>query len=73
MKKDKKELAFVITGSLAGAMLGWMIKDYSSKRLQLEENKPFLQELKQKEKKLYEDGKKKAKELEEIKNTVKAK
>jgi hypothetical protein len=70
MEKDKKDLTSIIIGSLAGVTLGWMIKNYSSKRLQLEENKPFLQELKRMERKVYEDGKKKAEELGQIKNAV---
>ncbi|GAB3795611.1 hypothetical protein [Virgibacillus kimchii] len=70
--ENKKDLTSMIIGSLAGAALGWMIKDYTSKRLQREENKPLFQELKRMEKKVYEDGKKKAEELGKIKNAVKA-
>ncbi|MFA1822943.1 hypothetical protein ACDX78_22810 [Virgibacillus oceani] len=73
MVKDNKDLTSIIVGSLAGLTLGWMIKNYSSKRLQLEENKPFLQELKQMERKVYEDGKKKAEDIGQIKSDVKAK
>ncbi|WP_164218836.1 stage II sporulation protein M [Virgibacillus sp. YIM 98842] len=72
MEKDKKDLTSIIIGSAAGIALGWMIKNYASKRLQLEENKPFLQELKRMERKIYEDGKKKAAEIEQIKKAVKA-
>jgi hypothetical protein len=72
MEKEKKDLTSIIIGSIAGITLGWMIKNYSSKRLQFEENKPFLQELKRMERKVYEDGKKKAEEIEKIKKAVKA-
>lgn len=73
MDKDKKDLTSIMIGSIAGLSIGWMIKNYSSKRLQLEENKPFLQELKRMDKKIYEDGKKKAEEISRIKANVKAK
>jgi len=73
MEKDKKDLTSIIIGSVAGIALGWMIKNYTSKRLQLEENKPFLQELKRLEHKVYADGKTKAEEIERIKSDVTAK
>lgn len=73
MDKDKKDLTSIMIGSIAGLSIGWMIKNYSSKRLQLEENKPFLQELQRMDKKIYEDGKKKAEEISRIKANVKAK
>jgi len=73
MEKNKKDLTSIIIGSVAGIALGWMIKNYSSKRMQLEENKPFLQELKRMEHKIFEDGKKKAEEIERIKSDVTAK
>ncbi|WP_087975104.1 hypothetical protein [Oceanobacillus rekensis] len=70
MESNKKGNASLIAGALGGISVGWIMKSYLSKQQQLEEHRSIIQRVKDFESKLYEDGKKRANVMEDIKQEV---
>ncbi|WP_067730357.1 hypothetical protein [Oceanobacillus damuensis] len=68
----KKGNASLIASAVGGVTLGWLLKNYVSKQQKLEEHQSVLQRIKQFEKRLYEDGQKRAYDIENIKREVKS-
>ncbi|MBY7141818.1 hypothetical protein KFZ56_01645 [Virgibacillus sp. NKC19-3] len=60
----------VSTSAISGVLLGWGVKAFLSKRSQRPDYQPFVESVKKREKKLYADGRKRAQELERIKQEV---
>lgn len=63
----------LIAGAIGGISLGWMLKTYISRKQSLEEYESVWQRLKNFEQKVYEDGMKRAYQIEHIKNEVQQK
>ncbi|WP_373894719.1 hypothetical protein ACUL41_17570 [Virgibacillus natechei] len=66
-KKNKPLLAVSVVG---GALLGWVVKEALSKRSQRADYKPLVERIKSRERNFYEAGRKRAQELESIKQEV---
>lgn len=70
METNKRGNTFLIAGALGGVTIGWVMKSYLSKQQQLEEHRSIIQRLKDFENKLFEDGKKRANVVKDIKEEV---
>ncbi|GAB3069786.1 hypothetical protein [Virgibacillus ainsalahensis] len=56
--------------AIGAAGLGWFLKRSISKRQQREEHRPITEKIRRFERKLYEDGQKRANELGDIKQEI---
>lgn len=67
---NSKSSYTMIAGALGGVTLGWFFRSFNHKRKQLEGYESFLDKAKNLEKKIYEDGKKRADQIDGIKQEV---
>lgn len=60
----------LVASAISGVFIGWVMKNSISKRQQRVEYKPMLDMLKRKERNMYEEGRKRANELSQIKQEI---
>ncbi|MEC5425980.1 hypothetical protein QGM71_21235 [Virgibacillus sp. C22-A2] len=69
-KNNTENIAPVVVGAVCGFSLGWIARQYNTKRLKLEGNKPLFDTLKSFERKVYADGFRRAGQLKGIKQDI---
>lgn len=67
---NSKNSFTMIAGALGGVTLGWFFRSRSQKRKQLDGYESFLDKAKKLESRIYADGKKRADEIDAIKQEV---
>lgn len=67
---DRTNKSLIAVSAVSGALLGWVVKQSVSKRQERVDYKPFLERVKNRERNFYAEGRKRAKEIESIKQEV---
>ncbi|PAV27858.1 hypothetical protein CIL05_19445 [Virgibacillus profundi] len=71
--KNKRSSIPLIAGAISGVTLGWVIRRSNHKRQKLEENNTLIEKIKGYERKVFEDGQKRASQIDGIKKEVQKK
>ncbi|UJL46593.1 hypothetical protein KFZ58_01060 [Virgibacillus sp. NKC19-16] len=67
---DRTNKSLIAVSAVSGALLGWVVKQSVSKRQERVDYKPFVERVKNRERNFYAEGRKRAKEIESIKQEV---
>lgn len=67
---DRKNKCFMVSSVLSGALIGWVVKQSISKRQERVDYQPFVERIKSRERNFYAEGRKRAKQIESIKQEV---
>lgn len=67
---ERTNKSFMVSSALSGALIGWVVKQSVSKRQERVDYKPLVERLKNRERNFYAEGRRRARDIESIKQEV---